>query len=80
MAISEEPVSRLDERIDEFLRALASIPRLERVVAGMRQHEQVAERLGPDFPGVVDVLAGADLRRAFIRVAEEVIALQGRES
>lgn len=72
-AADEEPISRLDERIDEMLAALARMPQLDQVVAGMRLHEDLVARLGPDDPGAVDVLAGAEFRRALINVMDEVL-------
>lgn len=73
---TNQPLSRLDERVDDLLKALGRMPGLEDAVAGMRLHEEIAARIGPDVPGVVDVLAGAEFRRALIDVMDEVLVLK----
>ena len=76
MTTDDKPISRLDERVDDLLRALGRIPDLEGLVSAMRLHEQVAAEIGPDFPGAVDVLAGAEFRRALIDVMDEVLVVK----
>lgn len=80
MTTDNQPISRLDERVDDLLRALGRMPSLEDLVAGLRAYEEIASRIGPDFPGAVDVLAGAEFRRALIDVADEVLALRRKEA
>lgn len=74
MTTNDEPISELDERVDDLVRALALLPppTLTKIIDGMRAHEEVAARLGPGFPGVVDVIAAADFRKALLAVAVEV--------
>lgn len=76
MTTDNRPISRLDERVDDLLRALSRLPQLEEYVAGMRLHEDLAAHIGPDVPGAVDVLAGAEFRRALINVMDEVLVLK----
>lgn len=75
-----QPISRLDERVEDLLRALGRMPGLEDMVAGMRAHEEIAAHIGPEVPGAVDVLAGAEFRRALIHVMDEVLVLKGKEA
>lgn len=74
--MNEQPASRLDERVDDLLRALGRLPNLEALIDRMRVHEEAAAQIGPDFPGAVDVLAGVELRQALLEVAVEVLALR----
>ena len=71
-----QPISRLSERVDDLLRALGRMPNLPDVVAAMRAHEELVDQLGPEFPGVVDALAGAEFRRALIDVMDEVLIVK----
>jgi hypothetical protein len=71
-----QPISRLDERIDDLVQALGRLPDLEGLTAAMRMHEELAAHVSPDFPGAVDILAGAEFRRALIDVADEVLTLR----
>lgn len=71
-----QPISRLDERVDDLLRALGRLPNLEQMIDAMREHEALASTIGLDYPGAVDVLAGAEFRRALIDVAGEVLVLR----
>lgn len=80
MSRDDRPISRLDERVDDLLKALGRMPGLEDLVAGMRLHEQAAARIGPEVPGAVDVLAGAEFRRALINVMDEVLVLKRKEA
>lgn len=73
---AEQPLSRLDERVDDLLRALSRVSDLEGLANAMRLHEQMADRISPDFPGAVDILAGAEMRRALIGVMDEVLVLK----
>jgi hypothetical protein len=75
-----QPISRLDDRVDELLRALGRLPDLEGLIAGMRMHEELAAHVSPDFPGAVDMLAGAELRQSLINVADEVLTLRRTEA
>jgi hypothetical protein len=72
----DQPLSRLDERVDELVRALAGLPNLEGLLVTMRAHEGLVASIGPDFPGAVDILAAADFRLALINVADEVLVLR----
>ncbi|GAB6983528.1 hypothetical protein [Nocardioides pyridinolyticus] len=75
---TNQPISRLDERVDDMLRALRDMPEslLHELIAGMRAHEEMAAQIGPDFPGAANVLAGTTFRRAFTDVMGEVLALK----
>jgi hypothetical protein len=73
---SNQPLSRLDERVDDLLRALGRMPGLAGVVTTMRLHEEMVAQVGPDIPGAVDILAGAEFRRALINVMDEVLVVK----
>ena len=72
----DRPISRLSERVDDLLRALGRMPNLPDMVAAMRAHEELVDRLGPEVPGVVDALAGSEFRRALIDVMDEVLVVK----
>ena len=80
MSRDDRPISRLDERVDDLLKALGRMPGRADLGAGMRLHEQAAAQLGPEVPGAVDVLAGAEFRRALINVMDEVLVLKRKEA
>lgn len=71
-----QPISRLDEKVDDLLRALGRMPSLPDMVAAMRLQEELTAHIGPDTPGAVDILAGAEFRRALIDVMDEVLVLK----
>lgn len=71
-----QPISRLDERVDDMVRALGRMPSLDDMVAAMRLQEELTARIGPETPGAVDILAGAEFRRALINVMDEVLVLK----
>lgn len=73
---NNQPLSRLDEKVDDLLRALGKMPNLENLLAGLRAHEQMVDQMSPDFPGAVDILAGTEMRRALINVMDEVLVLK----
>lgn len=75
----DQPISRLDERLDELAVALAKLPDLPGLIEGLEAYEQLTGLLDPDTPGVVDVWAGTDVRRALINVAGEILALQEKK-
>ena len=72
--MTDAPVSRLDARIDDLVRSLGLLPPpiLENFIKGMRTHEYTVGMLPADYPGIVDVIAAADVRKAFLAIAVEV--------
>lgn len=76
MTTDNQPISRLDEKVDDLLRALGRMPSLPNMVAAMRLQEELTAHIGPDTPGAVDILAGTEFRRALIDVMDEVLVLK----
>ena len=72
-----EPLSRLNERLDELCKALARFPDLNRLIETMRAGDAALMRtITPDLAGAVAVLEGAEVRRSLLDVAVEIRGLR----
>lgn len=81
-AQDNEPISRLDERVQDLVHALGCMPagHLLDLVAGIRVHEALADGVNTEAPGAPTILAGTEVRRALMNLAVEVLSLRGEET
>lgn len=75
---SEQQLDAVGDGVTDLVRALdrMPLPSLAKLIETMRTHEAMVERLTPEFPGVVDVLAAAPMRRALLALAEQVLVFR----
>lgn len=73
---AETPVSDLDARVEDLLRALTTVTDLAGLLEGVRAYE-IALSLTPiDAPGVISAVDVASVWAALANVASEVLALR----
>ena len=70
------PLTDLDARCDDLVRALAQTPDLPGLIDGLQGYELLLRFVSPSHPTAVDAVAVAAVWRSLAEVATEVLSLR----
>ena len=73
---SETPLTALDDRLDDLVRALGEAPDLDGLIDGLRAYERLLARLTPDHAESPALLSVAPVWASLAAVADEIRALR----